>query len=134
MKFGYKLIVYTFLLNVCAGLFISFTGWDVNFETQTAQELETSIEGLNQNPTQDPTVSQESTSIFDDFFGIQLFGWFSVISDFLNQYMFGMLDILLSIIPFETGQQDLLNSFLKPVLTFLYGFTILNFITGKEVN
>ena len=138
MNIIYTIIVYTFLVNVAAGILTSptITGWEVDFQdkVKSYEELNQSASGIAKNPVENPEADPSGFSLFDNIFGIVTFGWYDVIMDFIKQYLYGMVGILLSIIPFEDEVREVIQNYLYLGLSILYGFGLVAFITGKVFN
>jgi len=138
MKIVYKILVFTFLVNLSAGLLTSpeISGWNVDFHTNSLQELNNSVSLF----AQDPNFKENSSStlnmdnennLFDNIFGKGIFGWYHKLMDFINQYLYGIIAIIISILPLDTASASLINTTLHLGLTLIYGFALISFTTGK---
>ena len=139
MKIIYKIIVFTLLVNISAGLITNktITNWEVDFNHLSESTLNSSTSSLatgvnTEKEEESLNVDSSGYSLFDNILGIITFGWYNKIMDFVKTYLYGFPKILLSILPFENNARMVILRFFNYGLTALYGFALMSFITNKS--
>lgn len=133
MNMVFKIVAFTFFINIAAGILSNpaIMGWQIGFEEDTdVYTLANFTSGQSDTTSQLETETNWAENL------LGLLG-LSFITDFLNtinKYLYGMVDIILYIIPADIDAQATIEWYLKLIISFIYTMGMVILFTGKKVN
>lgn len=133
MNLAWKIVVFTLLLNISSGIMTSFLGIETNIQSDPSVIDKVDIYDVN-NPNQtfvDTIPVTGEVNWADNLLGLLGLGFIVDLVNLLTDYLFGLTDILLAILPAEAeGMRPWLNG----LITIAYTFALFSLFTGKNLN
>lgn len=133
MNLAWKIVVFTICLNVAGGIMTNYLGIDT-FDVDNTILDRTDIYNVNGNGTVIDTIPVTGeVNWADNLLGLIGLGFIVDILHFLTDYLFGITDILMAILP---GDADLnyLTWMVNGLIALIYTFSLFSLFTGKNLN
>ena len=135
MNLAWKLVVFTFIINISAGITVGILGFDTDIPYDAAQVAEYDVYGARDNTTSvfNQAPVQTETNWADNLLGMIGLGFMVDLVNFMTNYLYGIVDIIFAILPDEaktTGLESLLNA----LISIMYSLSLFSMFTGKELN
>lgn len=133
MNMVFKIVAFTFFLNLATGILSNpaIVGWNVGWDEDTdIYAISNFTSGLSADSSQLETDSNWAENLL----GLLGLGFITEFLDFIKDYLFGIIDIVLYILPASTTAQTYIKSVLTLIISFIYTMGIVILFTGKRVN
>ena len=133
MNLAWKIVVFTLLLNISSGVMTNFLGIDTNIQNDPNVISNIDIYDVNDPETKfvDTIPVTGEVNWADNLLGLLGLGFIVDLINLLTNYLFGLTDILLAILPTEV---EPLRPVLNGLITLAYTFALFSLFTGKELN
>lgn len=135
MNLAWKLVMFTFMLNISSGIMINILDIKTNVDYDAEQ-----MANLDVYDVQDPETSvfdnppaQTEANWADNLLGLLGLGFIIDILDFFTNYLYGITDIIMEILPREAKVSDL-SSYINALITIMYSISLFALFTGKKFN
>ena len=135
MNLAWKIVVFTLCINVASGVLTNFVGIDNNIYNADINSdiLQQDVYGVSSgNASRIDTIPVTGeVNWADNLLGLLGLGFIVDLIDTLTDYLYGLTDIILAILPEEA--QDL-SVYLNWGITLAYTFSLFSLFTGKNLN
>lgn len=133
MNLAWKIVVFTLCINIAGGIVTNYLGIDTNIDQDdnvinVVDIYNVSSEGGSALDTI-PVTGEVNWA--DNLLGLLGLGFIVDLIDMLTDYLFGLTDILLNILPSEA---EGLRSYINWGITLTYTFALFSLFTGKNLN
>jgi hypothetical protein len=135
MNLAWKIVVFALCVNVASGIMTNVLGIENNIYEQntTAEIIGTDTYGVSSgNVSRIDTIPVTGeVNWADNLLGLLGLGFIVDLIGMLADYLYGLTDILMAILPKEA--QDL-SSYINWGITLCYSFSLFSLYTGKNLN
>lgn len=129
----FKLVAFTFFINIAAGILSSpaLLGFDTGFKEDTGIYA---LSNFSSGQSADLGNIETETDWADTLLGLLGLSFITDFLDTISTYIYGIVDIILYILPADIEAQEALRFYLKLMISFIYTMGIVILFTGKKVN
>ena len=135
MNLAWKIVVFTICVNVASGIITNFVGIDNNIYNEGLNQkiIGTDLYGVtNGNVSSLDTIPVTGeVNWADNLLGLLGLGFIVDLINMLKDYLYGLTDILMAILPSEAQG---LRTYLNWGITLCYTFSLFSLFTGKDLN
>lgn len=135
MNIAWKIVVFTLCINVASGMIYNFIGMENNIydATTTSEIIGTDTYGVSSgNVSRIDTIPVTGeVNWADNLLGLLGLGFIVDLIGMLTDYLYGLTDIIMNILPNEAGG---LRTYLNWGITLCYSFSLFSLFTGKNLN
>ena len=142
MNLAWKIVVFTLCINVASGILTNFVGIDNNiYDGNTSKKvIQTDVYGVSSGDVSriDTIPVTGEVNWADNLLGLLGLGFIVDLIDMLAEYLYGLTDILMAILPSEAIDIDnplkSLDTYTNWGITLCYTFSLFSLFTGKSLN
>jgi len=133
MNLAWKIVVFTLCINIAGGMVTNFLGINTNIGQDNKVINAVDIYGVtSENGSALDTIPVTGqVNWADNLLGLLGLGFIVDLINFLTNYLFGLSDILLHILPIEA---EGLRIYINWAITLAYTFGLFSLFTGKNLN
>ena len=130
---AWKILTFSILLNICGALVFDVIGINNNMDKDSNALSDVDIYDVGNAGSQSfdsPPVETESNWA-DNLLGLIGLGFLVDFLGLIPKYLFGVVDMLLGLLPSEAQQ---LQPYLIGMVTLVYSLSLISIFTGKKLN
>lgn len=134
MNLAWKLVIFTFIINICAGIVINVLGLEPNsaiyYNGDMVNEMDVyDVQSGNQS-IYDTSVAYTDFNWAENLLNIVGLGFLIDLMNLLSRYLYGIVPIILSFLP---GDSTVYSPYLKGFITLIYTISLFVLFTGKDI-
>lgn len=134
MNLAWKLVIFTFIINICAGIVINVLGMQPNsaigYNSAMVDELDVYDVQSGKQSIYDTSVAYTDFNWAENLLNIVGLGFLIDLMNLLSRYLYGIVPIILSFLP---GDSMVYETYLKGFITLIYTISLFVIFTGKDI-
>lgn len=135
MNLAWKLVVFTFILNISSGIITNIVGLTpesaFEYDSEMTDRLDV-YDVQNENSTIfDSSVAYTDFNWAENLLNIMGLGFIVDLMNLLTDYLYGIVPLILAFVP---GDSIALQPYLYGLVTLMYTISIFVLFTGKNIN